>query len=91
MFITYFAIKVTCLRDKNYTILTLRNILGQMHIVLKKLITGQQLTEPFFSAVPVTVIDVIGTLKAVPLHATEALGEKGVYLLLILDLGTRWG
>jgi hypothetical protein len=31
------------------------------------------------------------TPKDVTLHATEALGGKGVYLLLILDLGTRWG
>jgi hypothetical protein len=29
--------------------------------------------------------------KAVPLHATKALGGKKVYLLLFLDLGTRWG
>jgi hypothetical protein len=29
--------------------------------------------------------------KAVPLHATEALGEEEVYLLLILVLGTTWG
>jgi hypothetical protein len=28
--------------------------------------------------------------KAVPLHAMVALGGRGVYLLLILDLGTRW-
>jgi hypothetical protein len=30
-------------------------------------------------------------MKAVPLHAMVALGGRGVYLLLILDLGTRWG
>jgi hypothetical protein len=29
--------------------------------------------------------------KAVPLHAMKALGGRGVYLLLILDLGTRYG
>jgi hypothetical protein len=29
--------------------------------------------------------------KAVPLHAMNALGGVEVYLLLILDLGTRWG
>jgi hypothetical protein len=29
--------------------------------------------------------------KTIPLHAMEALGGKEVYLLLILDLGTRWG
>jgi hypothetical protein len=29
--------------------------------------------------------------KAVPLHAMEALGGEEVYLLLIHDLGTRWG
>jgi hypothetical protein len=29
--------------------------------------------------------------KAVPLHAMKALGGRGVYLLLILNLGTRWG
>jgi hypothetical protein len=30
--------------------------------------------------------------KTVPLHAMEALGGTGVIkLLLILDLGTRWG
>jgi hypothetical protein len=29
--------------------------------------------------------------KAVPLHTMEALGGRGVYLLLIHDLGTRWG
>jgi hypothetical protein len=29
--------------------------------------------------------------KAVPLHATKALGGEEVYLLLILDLDTRWG
>jgi hypothetical protein len=29
--------------------------------------------------------------KAIPLHATEALGGEEVYLLLILDLGSRWG
>jgi hypothetical protein len=30
--------------------------------------------------------------KAVPLHAIEAFGGGGeVYLLLILDFGTRWG
>jgi hypothetical protein len=29
--------------------------------------------------------------KAVPLHAMEALGGRGVQLVLILDLGTRWG
>jgi hypothetical protein len=28
--------------------------------------------------------------KAVPLHATNALRERGVYLLLILGFGTRW-
>jgi hypothetical protein len=28
--------------------------------------------------------------KAVLLHATEALGGEEVWLLLILDLGTRW-
>jgi hypothetical protein len=28
--------------------------------------------------------------KAVPLHAVKALGEKGIYLLLIPDFGTRW-
>jgi hypothetical protein len=30
-------------------------------------------------------------LKAVPLHAMKALGGRGVQLLLILNLGTRWG
>jgi hypothetical protein len=30
-------------------------------------------------------------VKAVPLHAMKALGEEEVYLLLIHDLGTRWG
>jgi hypothetical protein len=29
--------------------------------------------------------------KAVPLHAMVALGGRGVSLLLILDLCTRWG
>jgi hypothetical protein len=29
--------------------------------------------------------------KAVPLHAMVALGGEEVQLLLILDLGTRWG
>jgi hypothetical protein len=29
--------------------------------------------------------------KSVPLHAMEALGGDEVQLLLILDLGTRWG
>jgi hypothetical protein len=29
--------------------------------------------------------------KAVPLHATKTLGGEEVQLLLILDLGTRWG
>jgi hypothetical protein len=29
--------------------------------------------------------------KAAPLHATKALGGRGVQLLLILDLGIRWG
>jgi hypothetical protein len=29
--------------------------------------------------------------NAVPLHAMEALGGKEVQLLLIHDLGTRWG
>jgi hypothetical protein len=29
--------------------------------------------------------------KAVPLYATNALGREEVYLVLILDLGTRWG
>jgi hypothetical protein len=29
--------------------------------------------------------------KAIPLHAMVALGGRGVYLLLILGLGTRWG
>jgi hypothetical protein len=29
--------------------------------------------------------------KAVPLHAMKALRGRGVYLLLILDLSTRWG
>jgi hypothetical protein len=29
--------------------------------------------------------------KALTLHATEALGGEEVQLLLILDLGTRWG
>jgi hypothetical protein len=29
--------------------------------------------------------------KAVPLHAMEAHGGKKVQLLLILNLGTRWG
>jgi hypothetical protein len=29
--------------------------------------------------------------KAVPLHAMKALGGRGIQLLLILDLGTRWG
>jgi hypothetical protein len=29
--------------------------------------------------------------KAVPLHATKALGGEEVQLLLILDLGTTWG
>jgi hypothetical protein len=29
--------------------------------------------------------------KAVPLHAMEALGGEEIELLLILDLGTRWG
>jgi hypothetical protein len=29
--------------------------------------------------------------KAVPPHAMKALGGDEVYLLLILDLGTRWG
>jgi hypothetical protein len=31
--------------------------------------------------------------KAIPLHAMEALVEGGeeVYLLLVLDLGSRWG
>jgi hypothetical protein len=35
--------------------------------------------------------DDLGVHKAVPLHATEALGGRDVYLLLILDLGTIWG
>jgi hypothetical protein len=29
--------------------------------------------------------------KAVPLHTMKALVGEGVYLLLIHDLGTRWG
>jgi hypothetical protein len=29
--------------------------------------------------------------KAVPLHAMQALGGEEVYVLLILDLGSRWG
>jgi hypothetical protein len=29
--------------------------------------------------------------KAVPLHAAKALEGEAVYLLLILDLGIRWG
>jgi hypothetical protein len=29
--------------------------------------------------------------KAVPLHAMKALGGEAIQLLLILDLGTRWG
>jgi hypothetical protein len=29
--------------------------------------------------------------KAVPLHAMKALGGEEVYLLLILDCGSRWG
>jgi hypothetical protein len=29
--------------------------------------------------------------KAVPLHAMEALGGRGIQLLLIHDLGTTWG
>jgi hypothetical protein len=29
--------------------------------------------------------------KAVLLHAMEDLGERGVQLLLILDLAIRWG
>jgi hypothetical protein len=29
--------------------------------------------------------------KAVPLHAIQALGGRGVIALLILDLVTRWG
>jgi hypothetical protein len=32
-----------------------------------------------------------GIKKAVPLHAMEALQGEEVYLLLIHDLGTRWG
>jgi hypothetical protein len=30
-------------------------------------------------------------VKDVPLHAMEALGREEISLLLILDLGTRWG
>jgi hypothetical protein len=30
--------------------------------------------------------------KAVPLHAMVALGGRGgIYLILVFDLGTRWG
>jgi hypothetical protein len=29
-------------------------------------------------------------VKAVPLHATEALGGEEVLLVVILDLGARW-
>jgi hypothetical protein len=29
--------------------------------------------------------------KAVPLHAMKATGVEEVQLLLIIDLGTRWG
>jgi hypothetical protein len=29
--------------------------------------------------------------KAVPLHTLEAKGREEVYLLLIHDVGTRWG
>jgi hypothetical protein len=29
--------------------------------------------------------------KAVPLHAMEALGGEATKLLIVLDLGTRWG
>jgi hypothetical protein len=29
--------------------------------------------------------------KAVPLNATKALGGEELWLLLILDLDTRWG
>jgi hypothetical protein len=29
--------------------------------------------------------------KAVPLHVMMALGGRGIYLILILDLGRRWG
>jgi hypothetical protein len=32
-----------------------------------------------------------GKAKAVPLHTMKGLGGEEVYLLLILDLGTRWG
>jgi hypothetical protein len=33
----------------------------------------------------------LGKGKEIPLHAMEALGGEEVYLLLILNLGTRWG
>jgi hypothetical protein len=38
-------------------------------------------------SLPLLVQDVA---EAVPLHPTKALGGEEVYLLLILDLGTRW-
>jgi hypothetical protein len=39
--------------------------------------------------VPIFVFKV--KADAVPLHAAEALVGENVYLVLILDLGTRWG
>jgi hypothetical protein len=39
----------------------------------------------------ITCLELYIKSKAVPLHAMEALGGEDVQLLLILDLGTRWG
>jgi hypothetical protein len=39
----------------------------------------------------ITEMKAVVKAKAVPLHATKALGGRGVWLLLVLDLGTRWG
>jgi hypothetical protein len=39
----------------------------------------------------ILVVVVVKQSKAVPLHATKALWGRGIFLLLIPDLGTRWG
>jgi hypothetical protein len=39
----------------------------------------------------IILFDCSNKAKAVQLHTMEALGGEEVQLLLILDLGTRWG
>jgi hypothetical protein len=66
-----------------------KKILFQCHFVHRKYHLMALTASP--KSGDIGIIPEMYKAKAVPIHAMKALGGEEIQLLLILDLGTRWG